>query len=30
MNVVDPSSYEESKEYKEWRDVINEEYNSNE
>lgn len=29
MNVVEPSSYEEDKEYKEWRDGMNEEYNSN-
>eukprot|EP00253_Pinus_taeda_P002861 PITA_02861 len=28
MNVVEPSSYEEAKEYEEWRDATNEEYNS--
>jgi len=28
MNVVEPSSYEEAKEYKEWRDAMNEEYSS--
>ena len=28
MNVVEPSSYEEAKEYEEWRDAMNEEYNS--
>lgn len=27
MNVVEPSSYEEVKEYEEWRDVMDEEYN---
>ena len=28
MNVVEHSSYEEAKEYEEWRDAMNEEYNS--
>eukprot|EP00253_Pinus_taeda_P022507 PITA_22507 len=28
MNVVEPSSYDEAKEYEEWRDAMNEEYNS--
>eukprot|EP00253_Pinus_taeda_P025555 PITA_25555 len=28
MNVVEPSSYDEAKEYEEWRNAINEEYNS--
>jgi len=28
MNVVEPSSYEEAKEYKELRDAMNEEYSS--
>jgi len=28
MYVVEPSSYEEAKEFKEWRDAMNEEYNS--
>jgi len=28
MNVVEPSSYEEAKKYEEWRNAMNEEYNS--
>eukprot|EP00253_Pinus_taeda_P019494 PITA_19494 len=28
MNVVEPSSYDEAKEYEEWRNAMNEEYNS--
>ena len=28
MNVVEPVTYEEAKEHKEWRDAINEEYES--
>jgi len=28
MNVVEPSIYEEAKEFKEWRDAMNKEYNS--
>ena len=28
MNVAEPSSYEEAKEYEKWRDAMNEEYNS--
>ena len=28
MNVVEPSRYDEAKEYEEWRNEMNEEYNS--